>query len=97
MRTRSLVSLALSIAPVLALSCSALAPAIEPLPAGAECRSLLGAPLYSPPIPAEDVAKREAELAGARVAWEAHPEDPARLIEVGRRAAYLNRFREALG
>ncbi len=97
MRTRSLVSLALSCAALCALSCTALAPAIEPLPDGAECRSLLGDALYAPPIPGEDVAKREAALAGARVAWEAHPEDPARLIEVGRRAAYLNHFREALG
>jgi tetratricopeptide (TPR) repeat protein len=96
MRTQSLVGLVLSLA-ALSAACAASAPAVEPLPGGAECRSLLGEPLFPPPVPVEDLAEREAALARARAAWDADPSDPARLIEVGRRAAALNRFREALG
>ena len=98
MRTQSLAGLVISLAALsVAPSCSAPERQVEPLPEGAECRSLLGEPLYTPPIPSEKVAAREAALASARAAWDKDPRDPARLIEVGRRAAHLNRFREALG
>ena len=61
-----------------------------------ETTSLLGKPLVSPD-PAPDVkARMEADLAGARAALKAAPDDPDALIWVGRRTAYLGRYREAI-
>ena len=66
------------------------------LPPGAEVFSLQGEALYPPPLAPEEQAKREAQLAEARAAYAAHPEDPLALIWVGRRLGYLSRFQEAL-
>jgi tetratricopeptide (TPR) repeat protein len=63
----------------------------------AEATSLLGKPLNSPPIPAETRARMEADLSAARAALSKAPADPAALIWVGRRTAYLGRYRDAIG
>lgn len=62
----------------------------------AEAVSLFGEPLV-PPVLAPDVqADREARLAEARAAAEARPDDADALIWLGRRTAYLGRYREAV-
>ena len=66
------------------------------LPAGAECRSLSGEPLFPPPIQEDERAKREEALGRARAELAAEPESADALIWVGRRLGYLYRFREAL-
>lgn len=57
--------------------------------------SLLGKPLVGPP-PGADVTKLEADLAAARKELEEHPNDPERIIWVGRRLGYLWRMQEAI-
>jgi tetratricopeptide (TPR) repeat protein len=66
----------------------------ETQPAG--ITSLLGKPLTAPPIAPEAQARMEAQLATARLDWEKNPADPDALIWMGRRAAYLGRYREAI-
>jgi tetratricopeptide (TPR) repeat protein len=64
---------------------------------GVEATSLLGKPLVSP-APAEAArARMEADLTAARAMLDKAPTDPDALIWVGRRTAYLGRFREAIG
>ncbi len=58
--------------------------------------SLLGRPLTVTPASPEATARMEAQLAEARAALARTPEDPDALIWVGRRTAYLGRYREAL-
>jgi tetratricopeptide (TPR) repeat protein len=60
-----------------------------------EAVSLLGRPHYSEP-PAADVAKLESQLAEARAAQAASPNDPERIVWVGRRLGYLWRMTEAI-
>lgn len=66
------------------------------LPAGAEAISLLGDTLRQPDLP--DATRRafEARLDSARGAAEARPDDMDALIWLGRRTAYLGRYREAI-
>lgn len=74
----------------------------ESMPSGAgrsdsvEAISLLGEPLYRPVIPAAARARFERELAEARAAHERTPHDADSIIWLGRRTAYLGRFREAI-
>ena len=49
-----------------------------------------------PPVSAEAKREMEARLNEARVRYEANPSDPEAIIWLGRRAAYLGRFREAI-
>ncbi len=60
-----------------------------------ECVSLLGRPLHALP-PDADRAKLEAALAQALADLQAHPDDPTRIVWVGRRLGYLWRIREAV-
>ena len=62
----------------------------------AEATSLLGKPLVSPPIPSETRTRLEADLTAARADLKKAPANPAALIWVGRRTAYLGRYREAI-
>lgn len=57
--------------------------------------SLLGQPLLAVPK-SEDLAKLEADLAAARLALAADPDDPDKIIWVGRRLGYLWRMNEAI-
>ena len=71
-----------------------------PHPAGAqgpvEAVSLLGDSLRRPRIAAESEARMLAQLDSARRALAASPDSPDALIWLGRRTAYLGRFREAI-
>lgn len=68
-------------------------PSANPEP---EALSLLGEPLRPTPLSKEALADREAKLAEARAAVAARPDDPDALIWLGRRTAYLGRYRESL-
>ncbi len=66
------------------------------LPPGVEAISLLGDTLRPVPPPGEALERMEARLDAAREAWEASPEDVDAIIWLGRRTAYLQRYREAI-
>jgi tetratricopeptide (TPR) repeat protein len=83
-------SLALALALV---SCRIPAPASS---GGPEAVSLLGERLYTPPIPAATRAIYEQRLAEARAAYDRAPTDADSIIWLGRRTAYLGRYREAI-
>jgi len=68
----------------------------EPLPEGAQARSLLGGVLYAPDLSEDVLASREAELEEALAGLEAAPEDADAMIWVGRRHAYLGDYRTAI-
>ncbi len=61
-----------------------------------ECHSLAGRPLFAPALADGVRAEREQQLAQARAALARNPAGLDELIRVGRRAAYLGRFREAI-
>jgi len=66
------------------------------LPEGVEAVSLLGRPLRSA-LPSEaQRAELERRLAEAKSAAEARPSDPDAVVWVGRRTAYLGKYREAI-
>ncbi|MEX1185030.1 MAG: tetratricopeptide repeat protein [Gemmatimonadaceae bacterium] len=79
-------------------SCRLAPPAAGTTAAGAqpEAMSLLGEPLYSPPIPAAARAVYEQRLAEARRAYDRAPGNADPIIWLGRRTAYLGRYREAI-
>jgi tetratricopeptide (TPR) repeat protein len=66
------------------------------LPAGAEARSLLGEVFFPPPLPADLQESRERDLEVAEAERAAAPDDPDTWIWVGRRQAYLGRYRDAI-
>jgi tetratricopeptide (TPR) repeat protein len=68
----------------------------QAVPGGAEAVSLLGRPLYSPPIPAATRQLYERRLAEARAAYDRAPAEADSIIWLGRRTAYLGRYREAI-
>jgi tetratricopeptide (TPR) repeat protein len=92
MSMRRLLPLVTAIA-VLSFSAAA-APADSQL---AHVTSLLGRPLVAQALAPEDEARMEAQLAEARAVWERDRNDADALIWVGRRTAYLGRYREAIG
>lgn len=61
-----------------------------------EAISLLGTPLLKPELGAEIRKEREELLAAARRAWERNPGSANATIWLGRRTAYLGRYREAI-
>jgi len=61
-----------------------------------EATSLLGKPLVSPPVAEAARVRMEADLAKAREAWENDRTSADATIWLGRRTAYLGRFREAI-
>lgn len=61
-----------------------------------EAVSPFGEPLVPAPLPEPVQVDREAKLAEAQAALERTPDDPDALIWVGRRLAYLGRYREAI-
>ncbi|HEU4882043.1 MAG TPA: hypothetical protein VFT45_07360 [Longimicrobium sp.] len=62
-----------------------------------EATSLLGAPLYAVERPLERRQQLEADLAQAYAAYERNPDDADAIIWLGRRVAYLGRYRDAIG
>jgi tetratricopeptide (TPR) repeat protein len=74
--------------------CLMLAVAAQPSPP--EARSLLGRPLFAPSIPEERRPRLEHNLEEARREAAARPHDADASIWLGRRTAYLGRFREAI-
>ncbi|MBI4409806.1 MAG: tetratricopeptide repeat protein [Gemmatimonadetes bacterium] len=61
-----------------------------------EATSLLGMPLHRPPLAPETRDRLEQQLADARADYTRNPLDPDRIIWLGRRTAYLGRYREAI-
>jgi len=82
----------LALGAVLALG--AAPPASEQPPP--EATSLLGKLLYAPEIPAEARARLEENYLKAKAEYEKNPNDPDALIWLGRRTAYLGRYRDAI-
>ena len=66
------------------------------LPEGAEAVSLLGSTLEPPPLPDDVRATYRANLESAEADLAAAPESADALIWVGRRLAYLGRYRDAI-
>jgi tetratricopeptide (TPR) repeat protein len=62
-----------------------------------EAHSLLGEPLPRPAIAPPTRARLEQDLAAARAAYERDPGDADAIIWLGRRLAYLGRYRDAIG
>jgi tetratricopeptide (TPR) repeat protein len=63
---------------------------------GREATSLLGKPLLRPEVSAENRARLEKDLADARAAYTRSPDDADAIIWLGRRLAYLGRYRAAI-
>jgi tetratricopeptide (TPR) repeat protein len=61
-----------------------------------EATSLLGRPLVPAPIPAEARKTLEANLEKAEIEHGKNPDDPDATIWLGRRQAYLGRYRDAI-
>ena len=61
-----------------------------------EAMSLLGKPLHPAPISTEARKTLEENLKAAEVAYAKTPDDPDATIWMGRRVAYLGRYREAI-
>lgn len=68
----------------------------QPLPPGAEARSLAGEALYAPELSEAARAGHLTRLEEARQLVYADPADPDALIWWGRRTAYLGRYRDAI-
>lgn len=66
------------------------------LPAGPEAVSLLGDTLYPGELSDEVLGERTRQLEQARAEYEANRDDPDALIWLGRRTAYLGRYRDAI-
>jgi tetratricopeptide (TPR) repeat protein len=58
--------------------------------------SLFGEPLVPPPLSVETRRNHEARLLEARTDWERDSHDPEAVVWLGRRTAYLGRYREAI-
>ncbi len=84
--------------PVLLLlaSCTLFPSGDDPLPPGAEARSLRGEVLYPPPVPEGQREALEQDLLEAHARWQASPDDADALVWYGRRLGYLGRFNEAI-
>lgn len=90
-----------ALAAVMCAACaSAPAPAPPPpehnLPPDVEAVSLLGKPLLAPQLAPEMQKQREAELAQAQRDYQANPDSADAIIWLGRRTAYLGRYRQAI-
>jgi tetratricopeptide (TPR) repeat protein len=69
---------------------------LAPVQAKPEATSLLGRPLYAPQQSAEARATLEKNLADAKAAFEKDPASADAAIWLGRRTAYLGRYRDAI-
>ncbi len=64
--------------------------------AAPEATSLLGEPLYAPRLDARTEAARRRDLAEAKSRLQQDPADEVAWVWVGRRLAYLGRYRESI-
>lgn len=87
------MSARLAVIAVCAAATLAAATAAETPP---DITSLLGAPLVAPALAPGTESKLNAELAEAMAVWDQDRNDTDALIWVGRRTAYLGRYREAI-
>src|SRR5215218_5089833 len=69
---------------------------LQPVQGKPEATSLLGKPLVPAPISAEVRKTLEENLRQAEVAYRRNPDDPDATIWLGRRIAYLGRYRDAI-
>ena len=69
---------------------------LEDLPNGGQAISLFGDTLFAPTPSAEAQAQLERNLSDAMAAFDQAPYDPDSLIWVGRREAYLGKYRTAI-
>jgi tetratricopeptide (TPR) repeat protein len=83
----------LASAPLLVLAGCVHAPPLSQPP---EATSLLGRPLREPALDAPTLARRQQELAEAQAAYDGDPSREDNIIWLGRRLAYLGRFRAAI-
>jgi tetratricopeptide (TPR) repeat protein len=94
------ISAALALATLVLAGCAATsadpAATADRLPTGAEAWSFLGEPLHPPALAPATRQRLEADLAEATAGLERAPSDADALIWVGRRLAYLGRYREAI-
>ena len=61
-----------------------------------EATSLLGRPLFAPAVSVQGRASMEKDLAAAQASLDKSPDDADAIIWVGRRTAYLGRYRDAI-
>ncbi|HXV75713.1 MAG TPA: tetratricopeptide repeat protein [Candidatus Polarisedimenticolaceae bacterium] len=83
------------IAVLLALA-SGGAPGEVDRPAVSQGFSLLGKPLFPPPLPEQVEIERRRQLKEAHLRWEQNPGDVEAAIWVGRRTAYLGLYQDAI-
>ncbi len=97
-RITKLASACLSAAAILACQTAGpgATPGARPLPPGVEAVSFLGDTLRTLPLSPEVRARYERQLAEARSAFEHTPFNADSIVWLGRRLAYLGRFREAI-
>jgi tetratricopeptide (TPR) repeat protein len=80
----------------MALPALALLAVLVPASPAPEAMSVAGRPLYAPPIAADRRKVLEENLARAAADFAKKPDDVEAIIWLGRRMAYLNRFRDAI-
>ena len=66
-------------------------------PEAPEATSLMGKPLYRLQIPSDQKAKLDENLAKAQADYDKDPKNADNVIWLGRRLAYLHRYRDAIG
>jgi tetratricopeptide (TPR) repeat protein len=95
--TRRVLLLPAALAALVCSSCAAAGTRFAPEAAPrVEALSLLGRPLFTPELGADTRARLERDLAAARTAYELNPLDADAIIWLGRRLAYLGRYRSAI-
>jgi tetratricopeptide (TPR) repeat protein len=78
-------------------ACSRTPPPLPPSSGeGPEAISLTGQPLFRPALSAEATSTLQRNLAEAQAAYDAAPQDADAIIWLGRRLAYLGRYRDAI-
>lgn len=87
---------ALMLVAALAGGCSAVGVERLEVEGEVEATSFSGEPLVVPELPEESRKRMEAQLDEARAAYERDPDDVDAIIWLGRRQAYLWRYREAI-
>ncbi|HEX8392614.1 MAG TPA: hypothetical protein VF665_09690 [Longimicrobium sp.] len=88
---------ALALVPALLLTACATVQRGPPTAAGyPEAVSLLGAPLYTPELPLETRQRLAAQLDSAYAVYQRDPDNADAILWLGRRVAYLGRYRDAV-